>query len=439
MASRNACEVGDGGLRVLLVGSGTRDHALAWSFSRSPRIADLHVVPGSVGMESLATCHPGVEMDDFDAIARIAREMHADVVIPGLEDLFAAGITDCLTEQGITCLGPTRDAARLETSKHFAKSLMRYIGIPTPAWRTHSSYAEALADIRQRNGPMVVKADGLAGGCGTYVCSSPSEARSALDQLWGDGQPPPGGHVVIEDVVSGREVSLMTLSDGTRVVPLPGARDYKRLGAGDTGPNTGGMGSYCPSDDLDPGQEAVLSKELVQPVVDELRKRGTPFRGVVFAGVMLTDTGPVVLEYNCRFGNPETQSLVRILDSDLLDLVDRAARGSLAGAAVRTTGDHAVSVCVAAPSYPDRFAEERSFPVRGVRDAAEVENVIPFIGFSDPEGNGDAEFMALGNRFVTVSATGSDRRTARERAYRAVARIDVEGAHFREDIGLDPD
>jgi len=422
-------------LRVLLVGAGGRDSALAWKLAQSPLLRDLHVAPGNAGMAALATCHPNVAFDDFEAVVALARELEVDLAIVGAEDLLVAGLASLLQEAGVPCLGPTRGAARLEGSKIFSKSLMDELGIPTAPWRSYDTREAALADIADWRGPVAVKADGLAAGCGAFVCHTPETAHEAVDallveQIFGDS----GLRVLIEDLIEGREVSVMAATDGTHVLPLPAARDYKRLGDGDTGPNTGGMGAHCPSTDSTAEEIATLARLAIQPVVDELRRRGTPFRGVVYAGVMLTADGPRVLEYNCRFGNPETQALVRVLDADLLALLYDTAVGSLAEWTAPRADGFSVAVCVAAEHYPELQLEPAPVPVRGLHAAAKVEGVQLFHGMTQGPTGADA-LLAAGGRVITVSAHGASFEQAIERAYAAVDHIEVPRVRARRDIG----
>lgn len=422
-------------LTVLVIGGGGRDHALCHAIAASPRCAQLHAAPGNAGIARIATCHP-IELDDHDAMVATAVRLQPDLVIVGAEDLLVAGVASRIQAEGITCLGPTREAARLEGSKVFSKELMERAGVATPAWRACSEVESAHRAIDELGGAVAVKADGLAAGCGAIVCPDPERARAAVqslmvDRIFGDA----GATIIVEQLVDGDEASVMALVDGTTVVPLPAARDYKRLADADQGPNTGGMGAHAPSADLDFDRAAELAREVIQPIVDELAAAGTPFRGVVYAGVFLTDDGPRVLEYNCRFGNPETQALVRILGSrDLLDLLHRAAIGNLAGIDAVTAHGAAVAVCIAAEHYPDMQLEPAPVVVTGLDAASRVPGVELFCGLAHA-GASDDELVALGGRVVTVSAWAEDMATAVERAYAAAELIQVPGRQLRRDIG----
>lgn len=425
----------DDAVTVLVIGGGGRDHALCHAFARSPRLRALHAAPGNAGIAQLGTCHP-VELDDFDAMVEVARRVQPDLVVVGAEDFLVAGLASRFDEAGFLCLGPSAAAARLEGSKRFAKELMEAAGIPTPAWRACEDVESAHRAIDDLGGAVAVKADGLAMGCGAYVCPTPDLARAAVHELMVERRFGASGEtVIVERLVDGGEASVMALVDGERVVALPAARDYKRLGDGDTGPNTGGMGAHAPSTDIAPDEAARLAHATIQPVIDQLRAQGTPFRGVVYAGVMLTSDGPQVLEYNCRFGNPETQALVRVLDADLLDLLERTARGDLRDVEDIPAKGAAVSVCVAAEHYPEEQLEPAPVLVTGLDAAASVDGVELFLGLAqrvDPDRSD--ELLAAGGRVVTVSAWADDLRTALERGNEAASLVQVPGAQRRTDI-----
>ena len=422
-------------LRVLVIGGGGRDHALCHALAASPRLGELHAAPGNAGISTIATCHP-IALDDHAGIVELARGLDLDLAIVGAEDMLVAGLASDLEAAGVPCLGPSRAAARLEGSKVFAKQLMERGSVPTPPWEQCDSVARAHAAIERLGGAVAVKADGLAAGLGAFVCPTPESAHAAVDVLMVERRfGASGDRIVIEQLVEGHEASVMAIVDGEHVVPLPAARDYKRLGDDDAGPNTGGMGAHAPSTDIAPADAASLAHAVIQPIVDQLRAEGTPFRGVVYAGVMLTATGPQVLEYNARFGNPETQALVRVIDADLLDLLYRAARGSLAGVPDVPVTGAAAAVCIAAEHYPQLQLEPAPVPVSGLDAASGVDGVAVFQGLSTPiDGTTDA-VLALGGRVVTISAWAPDLATAVERAYDAASLIELDGRHLRSDIG----
>ncbi len=422
-------------LRVLILGGGGRDHALAWAMAQSSRCGELHAAPGNPGMAGIATCHEHVRPDDIHGMVALAEQLQVDLVVVGAEDLLVAGVGSMLAERNIPCFGPSAAAAQLEGSKQFAKSLMDEAGIPTARWESCDSPAAAHAAIRRFGGAVAVKTDGLAAGCGAFVCRSAEHADHVVSDLmvrriFGAA----GDRVIVEELVRGHEVSVMAITDGTNIVPLPPARDYKRLLDGDRGPNTGGMGAHAPSHDISDQASAELAHEVIGPIVAQLAQRGTPFRGVVYAGLMLDDDGYHVLEYNCRFGNPETQALVRIIDADLLDLMHRAAAGSLAGVPAIAASGASVAVCVATPGYPELQLELEPITVEGIDRANDVPGVVCFTSLATP-GAVVGSIEALGGRAVTISAHAHSMDEAIERAYEAASCITLEGARMRHDVG----
>jgi phosphoribosylamine---glycine ligase len=401
-------------VQVVVVGSGAREHALAWRLARSPLLTELHAAPGNPGIAALGRCHP-VRADDGDGLLGLALTLEADLVVIGPEAPLVAGVADELRRNGIAVFGPGAEAARIEGSKLFAKEVMRAAGVPT---------ATTLSVARP---PCVVKADGLAAGKGVFVCHTSEELDAALRAVQRLGGP-----VVIEELLAGREVSLFALSDGRRALPLGSAQDYKRIGDGDTGPNTGGMGAYSPVPWLGNAEELVA--QVHQPVIDELARRGLPFVGCLFAGLMLTESGPKVLEFNARFGDPETEVLLPRLEDDLLDLLAAAAHGSLAGASARMRSDAAVTVVLAGPDYPAR-SDHRGARITGLDDA-ESTGALVFHGGTAAR---DGSLVTNGGRILSVTGTGATVTAARERAYAAVDMIAFEGARYRRDIaaGID--
>jgi phosphoribosylamine---glycine ligase len=397
-------------VNVVVVGSGAREHALAWRLAQSPLLGDLHAAPGNPGIARLGQCHP-VRADDGDGLLSLAQTIDADLVVIGPEAPLVAGVADQLRRAGIAVFGPGAEAARIEGSKSFAKEVMRAAGVPT---------AEALSVARP---PCVVKADGLAAGKGVFVCRSGEELDDALVAVSALG-----GTTVIEELLDGEEVSVFALSDGTRTMPLPAAQDFKRIGDGDTGPNTGGMGAYSPVTQA--GDVAELVERIHQPVVDELARRGTPFVGCLFAGLMLTDDGPRVLEFNARFGDPETQVLMARVEGDLLAALAATARGDLASVELGENGDAAVTVVLAGPEYPAR-SDYAGVAIDGI-EAAEAAGALVFHGGTAVR---DGRTVTNGGRILSVTATGRTVSEARERAYSAVELVSFDGARFRRDIG----
>ena len=396
-------------MQVVVVGSGAREHALAWRLEQSPGLTELHAAPGNPGIAALGRCHP-VRADDEDGLLSLAQTLGADLVVIGPEGPLVAGIADGLRRNGIAVFGPSAAAAQIEGSKAFAKEVLRAAGVPT---------AETLSVARP---PCVVKADGLAAGKGVFVCRTSEEVDEALRAVASFG-----GEFVIEELLEGEEVSLFALADGLRVVPLGAAQDFKRIGDGDTGPNTGGMGAYSPVAWLEGADELVA--EIHQPVIDELARRGTPFSGCLFAGLMMTADGPKVLEFNARFGDPETQVVLPRVEDDLLELLFAAAVGDLSGAAATLSGDAAVTVVLAGPEYPAR-SDHAGARISGLEEAAAAGALVFHAGTAVRDG----AVVTNGGRILSVTGTGTTVADARARAYAAVDLISFEGVQFRRDI-----
>jgi phosphoribosylamine--glycine ligase len=396
-------------VQVVVVGSGAREHALAWRLAQSPGLTELHAAPGNPGIAALGRCHP-VRPEDAEGLLSLAVTIGADLVVVGPEGPLVAGVADELRVNGIPVFGPGADAARIEGSKSFAKDVMRAAGIPIP---------ETLSVARA---PCVVKADGLASGKGVFVCDTAEELEDALRAVTAFG-----GDFVIEELLEGEEVSLFALSDGRRVVPFWAAQDFKRIGDGDTGPNTGGMGAYSPVPWFDHAEALVAS--IHQPVIDELARRGSPFIGVLFAGLMITPDGPKVLEFNARFGDPETQVLMPRLEGDLLQLLFACAVGDLSGSSARLGDDAAVTIVLAAPDYPAR-SDFAGAEISGIA-AAEATGALVFHGGTAVR-NGTV--VTNGGRILSVTATGPTVSEARDHAYAAVDLISFDGVQYRRDI-----
>jgi phosphoribosylamine---glycine ligase len=397
-------------VNVLVVGSGGREHALAWKIAQSPVLEELHAAPGNPGIARLGRCHP-LRADDADALLDLCREVDIDLAVIGPEAPLVAGVADHLRGSGIGVFGPSARAARIEGSKSFARDVMRAAGVPTAR------------ELDVPRAPCVVKADGLAAGKGVFVCGSQTEADAAWKRARELGE-----HVVVEERLEGEEVSVFALCDGADAHALPPAQDFKRLLDGDAGPNTGGMGSFSPVPRVSPQETVDLVAAVHRPVLNELAARGTPFVGLLYAGLMLTDNGPRVLEFNCRFGDPETQALVPRLDGDLLTALAAAAAGSLDGVDLAASDDAAVTVVLASPGYPE--APVTGVGIRGI-DEAEASGAHVF--HAGTALRGDA-LVSAGGRVLAVTGVGGSLAEAREAAYRAIARIDFPRAQYRRDI-----
>jgi phosphoribosylamine--glycine ligase len=419
-------------MRILILGGGGREHALAWKIAQSPRVATVLAAPGSDAMSAVATCFPAVKAGDFDAVLALAKAERADLVVVGPEDPLAAGIADRLAGAGFAVFGPSAAAARLEGSKAFAKEFMRRHAIPTADFAVFDSLEAARAHVRSLGGPCVVKADGLAAGKGVAVCDGPAEAERALDEMMGARRfGAAGARVVIEERMSGQEVSYYAISDGTHVVPLAAAQDHKRALDGDRGENTGGMGAYSPAPVFTPAVEKRVLEEIVHPAIRGLAAEGTPFRGVLFVGLMIDAAGtPRVIEFNVRFGDPETQPLLLRLAGDLVPLLDAAARGGLESVAAPEWHGAAVCVVLASGGYPRDYASGK--PITGLDAAATHADVVVF--HAGTRRGPDGGFVTAGGRVLGVCARGASVAAARARAYAACAPIAFEGMQMRRDI-----
>jgi phosphoribosylamine---glycine ligase len=397
---------------VLLVGSGGREHALAWKLAQAGSLTDLHAAPGSPGIAKVGECHP-IRADDAEAMLALAHSLDIDLVVVGPEAPLVVGLADVLRPAGIAVFGPSAAAAAIEGSKSFAKEVMGAVGVPT---------ATQLPVARP---PCVVKADGLAAGKGVHVCTTQAELDAALRAVTAFG-----GAFVVEELLEGPEISVLAICDGREALALPPAQDYKRAFDGDEGPNTGGMGSYAPVPGIDEGTLEEIVAMVHRPVLDELARRGAPFVGLLFAGLMLTTDGFRVLEFNCRFGDPETQSLLPLLDGDLVEVLAAAAAGELAGAEIAVRDGAAVTVVLAAGSYPT--GGDRGSVISGVEDA-EAAGALVFHAGTALQGT---RLVTNGGRILGVTGLGDTVAAARSAAYEAAGRIEFDEARRREDIAL---
>jgi phosphoribosylamine--glycine ligase len=398
-------------VKVLVVGSGGREHALAWKLSQSPELEELHAAPGNPGIAQLGTCHP-IRADDGEGLLDLAHMLRPDLVVVGPEAPLVAGVADQLRHAGVAVFGPSAAAARIEGSKAFAKEVMRAAGVPT---------AETMSVARP---PCVVKADGLAAGKGVFVCHTQAELDAALRTVSTFGE-----QWVIEELLEGDELSVFAVADGRNTLPLAAARDYKRVGDGDTGPNTGGMGAYSPVPEFGLAAVEELIETVHQPVLDELAIRGTPFVGVLYAGLMVGEGGARVLEFNCRFGDPETQVVLPRIDGDLLLALTAAASGDLSEVELGISESAAVTVALCAEHYPE--SADTGSPIEGI-DEAEAGGALVFHAGTAAR---DGRVLTNGGRILNVTAVGESLDDARAAAYAACARISFAGMRYRSDIG----
>jgi phosphoribosylamine--glycine ligase len=414
-------------LKALVVGGGGREHAIVRALRRSPRVEDVLCAPGNAGIAADAECLPDVAADDAAAIGAAAREHGVDLAVIGPEAGLVAGAVDALEEAGIPAFGPTRAAAELEGSKAFAKQLMDEAGVPTAAHVLLRSRDEALERLATATYPTVLKADGLAAGKGVIICEGESDARAAIDVFFTE-QRFGSTTVVLEDFLEGEELSLLAICDGENVIPLAPAQDYKRIFDGDRGPNTGGMGSYSPVPGFGEAEVAEIVAQVHRPVVATMAARGVPFHGVLYAGLMIGPEGPKVLEFNARFGDPETQAVLPRMRSDLAEIFLAAREpGGLAGASAEFGEDWAVTVVLASAGYPE--SSSKGDVIRGLDEAAAIAEVT-HAGTAERDG----EIVTAGGRVLNVTGIGASPAEARDRAYDAARRISFEGMQIRTDI-----
>ena len=414
-------------MNVLLVGGGGREHAIAWKLRQSPRVTDLFVAPGNAGTAGIAV-NLRVKASDLDGIVRAARLHRIDLVVVGPEDPLALGLVDRLKAEGIAAFGPSQAAAELEASKAFSKELCRRYDIPHARGASFTSRADARDYLERWDGVPVVKASGLALGKGAFLPDTKDEALQIIDQLMGDGLLGDAGRtVVIEERLSGREVSVFAFTDGRTVVPMLSACDYKRAFDGNEGPNTGGMGSYCPPPWYDAALAETVRTAIMEPTVRAMAAEGRPYRGVLYGGLMVTDDGPKALEYNCRFGDPETQVVLPLLKSDLAEILWAEANDRLHEASVEWSDGACVGVVMASGGYPDQY--QTGYPIVGL---GAVEDAVVFHGGTRLAEDGSV--VTSGGRVLTVAAVGANLNEARMKAYRNVQRIHFTGCHYRKDI-----
>jgi len=418
-------------VNVLLVGSGGREHALAWKIAQSPLLDKLYCAPGNPGMAALAEC-ADIAATEFHKLIAFAKDRAVELTVVGPEDPLAKGIADCFAEAGLVVFGPKAAAAQLEASKAFAKQMMVRYGIPTGAYEEFTDADAAMAYVRAKGAPIVIKADGLAAGKGVTVAHDVDTALDAirvamLDKAFGDA----GGKVVVEECLIGEEASILAFTDGATVLPMAPSQDHKPIFDGDRGPNTGGMGAYSPAPVVTPEMFEEVQRTILQPCVDGMAKEGKPYAGVLYAGLMITESGPQVIEFNCRFGDPETQVVLPRMKSDILPVMMACCNGTLDQVEIEWDDRACVTVVMASGGYPREY--EKGKPITGIEAAEQDADVTVFHAGTRLDGSA---LLTNGGRVLGVTALGPDIESTVEKAYAAVEKIHFECAHYRTDIGL---
>lgn len=417
-------------MKVLVIGSGGREHALAWKISQSPRVSKVYCAPGNAGISQVAEC-VAVQPTDINALISFAGKEGIDLTVVGPEAPLALGIVDRFRGAGLKIFGPPGAAAQMESSKSFAKKIMHKYNIPTAESKDFTDVKTATEYIKEKGTPLVLKADGLAAGKGVIIANTEEEAVNALNILMVDkafGQA--GEKIIIEEFLCGEEASFLVFTDGKAIVPMPLTRDHKRIFDNDKGPNTGGMGAYSPVPSVSGKIYDMVINEIVKPVIAGLETEGCAYEGILYAGIMITPTGPKVLEFNCRFGDPEAQPVLMRLDTDIVDILEAVVEKRLEGTTVKWSNKAAVCVVMASGGYPDKYENGRK--ITGLDDAGKVDDVMVFHAGTSFENN---DIVTAGGRVLGVTALGEDITTAIKRAYDAVEKIQFDGMQYRQDIG----
>jgi phosphoribosylamine--glycine ligase len=418
-------------MRVLVIGGGGREHVLAWKLAKSPKVSEIHCIPGNAGIEELATRHEGSE-EDLEFLAWLANKQSIDVAVVGPEAPLVNGVVDRFEQKGLRVFGPRAGAARLEGSKSFSKDLMNSAGVPTAGYKVFDEYDEALAELRRSGAPIVVKADGLAAGKGVTVCETLEQAEEALretmlDLKYGEA----GRQVVLEERLEGEELSMLAFTDGKTILPLASSQDHKPAYEGGKGPNTGGMGAYSPAPVCTREVYATVVQDILQPTLLELQRAGIEYKGVLYAGLMVTDEGPKVLEFNVRFGDPEAQVILPRLQTDLMEPIWAVVEGELEEMRLAWSEEACLTVVLASGGYPIEY--ETGKTISGLDKAADMESTVVFHAGTDKDEHGN--YITAGGRVLNVTALGTSLSEAHDRAYEAVKVVEFEDRHYRTDIG----
>ena len=417
-------------MKILIVGSGGREHAIAWKVSQSPKAEKIYCAPGNAGIEEYAECVP-ISAMEFEKLAAFAKEKEIDLTVVGMDDPLVGGIVDVFEKEGLRVFGPRKNAAVLEGSKAFSKDLMKKYGIPTAVYENFDDPDKALAYLETAEFPIVLKADGLALGKGVLICNTLEEAKDGVREIMLDKHfGAAGNRMVIEEFMTGREVSVLSFVDGKTIKCMTSAQDHKRALDGDQGLNTGGMGTFSPSPFYTPEIDEFCQKHIYQPTVDAMAAEGRPFKGVIFFGLMLTEKGPKVLEYNARFGDPEAQVVLPRMKNDIVDVFEACIDGTLDQIDLQFEDNAAVCVVLASGGYPVSY--EKGFPIEGLENLKGRDGVYVFHAGTRKE---NGRFVTNGGRVLGVTATGPDLKAARANAYEAVKQVTFEKAYCRSDIG----
>ncbi len=416
-------------MKVLVIGGGGREHAIVWKFAQSPRVDKIYCCPGNAGISDLAEC-VDLNMNDYDGLVDFVKYEWIDLTIVGPEDPLSKGIVDVFEKNDLKIVGPNRKAAQLESSKVFAKEFMKRYGIPTAEYRVFNSYLHAEEYVRMKGAPIVIKADGLAAGKGVIVAKSIDEAIDALkkimkERVFGEA----GERVVIEECLEGEEASYLIFTDGETILPLASSQDHKRVFDNDEGPNTGGMGAYSPAPVVSSDIEEKIMEKVMKPAIKGLSREGIKYKGVLYAGLMIKDGEPYVLEFNCRFGDPETQPLLTRLKSDLLEISLAIVEERLSRMTLQWRPEASVCVVAASGGYPGKY--EKGRVITGLEEVKKMEDVVVFHAGTTYQ---DGKIVTSGGRVLGVTALGVDIKDARDRAYNAIEKIHFEGMHYRKDI-----
>lgn len=417
-------------MKILVIGSGGREHALVWKISQSKNVDKIFCSPGNGGIGEFAKL-VDIKLDDPASLLKFAKDNKIDLTVVGPEASLVKGIVDIFTKEGLAIFGPSKELARLEGSKVFAKEIMKKFNVPTADFRVFDNIDEAKKYLKERGAPIVVKADGLCAGKGVVVAKTIEEAESAIDSIMADKVfGTAGDKIILEEYIEGEEASILIFTDGKTIAPLESSQDHKRIFDGDKGPNTGGMGAYSPAPVVTERMLDYIIKNIFRPIIDGLRKEGKIYKGVLYAGLMITKGAPKVLEFNVRFGDPETQAILPRLKSDLVDIMTACIDGSLDKIDVKWRMEPCLSIVCASKGYPDKY--EKNKEISGLEDVKKMKDIIVFHAGSKYANN---KFFTSGGRVLAVTALGKDIRSAKDNAYQAVKKIKFEGMYYRGDIG----